>query len=423
MPVDAVVGAGWGDEGKGKLTDYLAAEADVVVRFQGGRNAGHSIENEWGRFALHLLPSGVFHPGVLNVLGPGVALDVDALLGELSELRARGVPAPRLMISDRTQVVLPQHPQLDELEEERLGDARFGSTRVGIAPFYADKCLKVGIQVADLYETDSLRERVHASLAAKNILFEHLYGVATADPDALLTRLVEMGERIRPFVGDTDGVLHAALARGERILAEGQLGALRDPDHGVYPWSTSSSPLAGSACAGAGLPPHAFERIIAVTKAYSTCVGATPFVTEIFGEEASRLRGRGNEFGATTGRPRRVGWLDAVAMRHGCRAQGASEIALTLLDVLDDLDAIPICIAYEIDGEPTERFPPCARLRRARPIYEMQSGWRRDISGVQNLADLPTAARVYVSRVEELIGLPVRWISVGPGRDATFACP
>jgi adenylosuccinate synthase len=423
MPVDAVVGAGWGDEGKGKLTDYLAAEADVVVRFQGGRNAGHSIENEWGRFALHLLPSGVFHAGVLNVLGPGVALDVEGLLGELAALDARGVPAPRLLISDRAQVVLPHHPLLDALEEERLGAASFGSTRVGIAPFYADKCLKLGVQVADLFDDGTLRERVHATLEAKNVLFEHLYDVPAIDPDSLLEPLRRLGERIRHMVGDTDEVLHAALARGERILAEGQLGALRDPDHGVYPWSTSSSPLAGAACAGAGLPPRAFERIIAVTKAYSTCVGATPFVTELSGAAASALRERGHEYGATTGRPRRVGWLDAVAMRHGCRVQGASEIALTLLDVLGGFDTIPICVAYEIQGERVERFPPCASLRDARPVYETQPGWRSDVTGARRLGELPHAARAYVARVEELIGLPVRWISVGPEREATFACP
>jgi adenylosuccinate synthase len=421
MPVDAIVGAGWGDEGKGKLTDYLAAGADVVVRFQGGRNAGHSIENEWGRFALHLLPSGVFYPGVLNVLGPGVALDAAALLDEIDELTQRGVPEPRLMISDRAQLVLPHHVRLDRLEEERLGEARFGSTQVGIAPFYADKSLKLGIQVADLEDEDHLRERLRASLYAKNLLFKHVYTTSPVDLESLLADLLRLGRRIRPHVGDTDSVLHDVLTRGGRILAEGQLGALRDPDHGVYPWSTSSSPLAGAACAGAGLPPHAFDRIVAVTKAYSSCVGATPFVTELRGDEAARLRDLGCEYGATTGRARRVGWLDAVAMRHGCRVQGATEIALTLLDVLGAYERIPVCVAYDIDGERCDVFPPCARLRRATPIYQSMPGWCCDISRARSPSDLPTAAQRYVQMVEERIGLPVRHVSVGPARDATFA--
>ncbi len=418
MPVDAVVGANWGDEGKGRMTDWLAAEADWVVRFQGGRNAGHTIVNEWGRFALHLLPSGVFRPEVGNVLGPGVALDVDALCAELAELAARGVPTPRLHVSDRAQVVLPVHGLFDACEERRLGDARFGSTQVGIAPFYADKALKLGIQVADLRDPPCLRARLEASLTPKNVLLRHLYGVPEIEAGDLVPQLLEQGDRIAPYVCDTSELLHRALARGERILLEGQLGSLRDVDHGVYPFSTSSSPLAGNGCVGAGVPPGSFQRVLAVAKAYSSCVGATPFVTEIDGPEADLLRQRGNEFGATTGRPRRVGWFDAVATRYGCRVQGATEVALTLLDVLADRDEIKLCTAYRIDGERTTRFPTCGPLARAEPVYERLPGFRGDISAARRVDQLPESARRYVDRIEELIEVPIRWVSVGPERDA-----
>jgi adenylosuccinate synthase len=423
MPVDAVVGACWGDEGKGKLTDFLAAESAFVVRYQGGRNAGHTIVNEFGRFALHLLPSGVFRPRVVNVLAPGVALDMGAVLAELDGLAQRGVPAPQLRISDRCQVVLPFHALFDRLEERRLGDRRFGSTQVGIAPFYADKAFKLGVQVADLESESRLQQRLEASLASKNVLLEHLYGEAPLDAEALVPELMEQAQRLRPFVCDTTTLLRRALDAGQRVLVEGQLGALRDPDHGVHPFGTSSSPLAGHACVGAGIPPHAFDRIIAVAKAYSTCVGAVPFVGELEGPAADALRERGNEYGATTGRPRRVAWLDAVATRHGCRVQGATEVALTLLDVLGDLDRIPICVAYEIDGERSPDFPPSARLERAQPVYEYWPGWRSELGGARRLEDLPAAARRYVDRVEELIGTPIGWISVGPEREATIRHP
>lgn len=420
MPVDAVVGANWGDEGKGKMTDWLARGADFVVRFQGGRNAGHSIVSSWGRFALHLLPSGVFRPDVVNVLGPGVAVDPGALLAELAMLEARGVPAPVLRVSDRAQVVLPIHALLDECEEKRLGDARFGSTRVGIAPFYADKAMKLGVQVADLADGTRLRTRLEASLAPKNVLLRHLYGVSELHAGDLVPPLLDLGRRIAPFVCDTTSLLHDALARGARVLLEGQLGSLRDVDHGVAPFTTSSSPIAGHGCVGAGVPPTAFERIVAVAKAYSTCVGATPFVTELAGAEAARLRERGNEFGATTGRPRRVGWFDAVATRYGCRVQGANAVALSLLDVLDDLDEIPICTAYEIDGARTTRFPTTGPLERATPCYERLPGWRRDVSGARRFEALPPEARAYVLRIEQEIEVPIRWISVGPERDAVI---
>jgi len=421
MPVTAVVGANWGDEGKGKITDYLAVESDFVVRFQGGANAGHTIINDFGKFALHLLPSGVFYPNVINVLGPGVALNVCGFLKELDELIARGVPEPALMISDRAQVVLPYHELFDEYEEGRLGESKFGSTRSGIAPFYADKYLKLGVQVADLYYEKRLRERIEMSLAAKNVLLKDLYGRQPIAVDDVLPDLLEQGRRIKPFVCDTVTLLHKAQARGKRILVEGQLGALRDPDHGIYPYPTSSSPLAGFATVGAGIPPYAITRIVAVVKAYSTCVGAGPFVTEILGEEAAELRDRGGdagEYGATTGRPRRVGWFDAVATRYGCRVQGATEIALSLLDVLGYLEEIPICIAYEIDGKRTEEFPVSPRLEHAAPVFEAMPGWKCDISDVRQFEDLPEKARAYMQRIEQLVSVPVRWVSVGPRRQA-----
>lgn len=418
--VDAVVGACWGDEGKGKFTDYFAGEARAVVRFQGGRNAGHTIVNEWGRFALHLLPSGVFRPEVVNLLGPGVALDVDGLQAELAALREGGVPEPTLRISDRAQVVLPVHPRLDRCEEERLGDARFGSTQVGIAPFYADKAMKLGIQVADLFDAERLQRRVAANLPAKNTLFERLYGVAPIDVDEVVTKLAAQAEFIAPFVCDSDVLIDELLRADEPILLEGQLGALRDPDHGVYPFSTSSSPLAGFGCVGAGVPPTAFRRITAIAKAYSSCVGATPFVAEIDGPDADTLRERGGEYGATTGRPRRIGWFDVVATRHGCRAQGATEVALSLLDVLGHLDEIPICTRYRVDGDEIDRFPPCAQLERAEPVCESVPGWGEDVSGARSWEALPGAAQAYVERIEREIGVPIRWVSVGPEREATI---
>ena len=423
MPVAAIVGANWGDEGKGKMTDHLAGGSDFAVRFQGGNNAGHTVINEYGEFALHLLPSGVFYPNVTNILGPGVAVNMAAFLRERMELISRGVPEPRLRISNRAQVVLPHHRLLDQYEEERLAQRMFGSTRAGIAPFYADKYLKLGVQVADLFDEARLRTRLEDGLVAKNVLLEHLYKKPTLSAEDLLPDLRRDAEMIRPFVCDTTAVLHGAVAAGKSILLEGQLGALRDPDHGIYPYPTSSSPLAGFAAVGAGVPPYAITRIIAVVKAYSTCIGAGPFVTEIFGAEAHELRERGGahgEYGATTGRPRRVGWFDAVATRYGCRVQGATEAALTLLDVLGYLDEIPLCMAYEVDGEMTKEFPVPAKLDGAKPVLEKMAGWKRDISGIRTLDGLPKEARAYVERVEELIGVPVRWISVGPRRESTI---
>lgn len=421
MTVEVVVGANWGDEGKGKVTDFLAGQADMVVRFQGGRNAGHTIINPYGRFALHLLPSGVFHPGVINVLATGVALDIPAFLAELENLRQNGVPQPEIRISDRAQVVMPYHLLLDEYEEERLGEERFGSTQSGIAPFYADKYLKLGIQVADLYDRDHLRSRLARSLRSKNTLLKHLYKKPLLSPGTLVDGLLASAEAIRPFVSNTMELLGDAAASGKRILLEGQLGALRDPDHGIYPFSTSSSPLAGFATVGAGIPAQAIGRVIAVTKAYSTCVGAGPFVTEILGRQAEVLREKGGdagEYGATTGRPRRMGFFDAVAARYGCRLHGATEIALSCLDVLGYLHEIPICVAYEIDGRTTEEFPTTQRLARAKPVFKSLPGWREDISGIASFQDLPDNARRYVRHIEKATGFPVGWISVGPHRDA-----
>ncbi len=421
MTVTAIVGANWGDEGKGKTTDYLAGEADIVVRFQGGNNAGHTVINSYGKFVLHLLPSGVFYPDVVNVLGPGVAVNISAFLEEVETLTRRGVPEPALRISDRAQVILPFHLLLDEYEEERLDDLKFGSTKQGIAPFYADKYAKLGVQVADLYSEERLLARLTASLSIKNVLFEHLYHKPALDVEDIASVLLQSGQRIRPFVCDTLPLLHGALAEGKRILVEGQLGALRDPDHGIYPYPTSSSTLAGFASVGAGIPPYAITRVVAVAKAYSSCVGAGPFVTELFGPAGDELRRRGGdagEFGATTGRPRRVGWFDAVATRYGCQVQGATEVALTLLDVLGYLDEIPICVAYDMGGERVENFPNPAQLERARPVFETMPGWKCPISNVETFQDLPPNAQAYVHRVEELLGVPIKLISVGPRREA-----
>jgi adenylosuccinate synthase len=402
------------------MTDVLAGGAKVVVRYQGGSNAGHTIINEFGKFALHLLPSGVFAPGVINVIGPGVAFHPGDFLKELGGLLDKGVPAPEIRISDRAQLVLPYHRLFDALEEERLGARQFGSTKTGIAPFYSDKYLKIGVQIADLYNEPRLRERLTAALEAKNVLLQHMYGKPPLTAEELIGQLQQEGERIAPYVCDTGKLMRDALNRGELILAEGQLGALRDPDHGIYPFSTSSSTLAGFATVGAGLPPAAITRIVAVTKAYSSCVGAGPFVTEIDGAAADELRRRGGdagEFGATTGRPRRMGWFDAVATRYGCQVQGATEVALTNLDVLGYLDDIPVCTAYELDGVQTDDFPVSARLDDAKPVLSSLPGWKTDISAIREFDQLPQAAQQYVLELEKMIGVRISWVSVGPRRD------
>lgn len=420
MTVTAIVGASWGDEGKGKITDALAADADLVVRFQGGRNAGHTIINELGRFALHLLPSGVFYPRATNLIGPGVAFDAIAFFAELDELIAAGVPEPEIRVASRAQLVMEPHILHDRYEEERLETEAFGSTRAGIAPFYADKAMKVGVQVGDLLDLDWLRQRLQRQMAARNALFRHHYGHPRIEAEDLLNQLAALRERLLPFIVDATQLLHRSLGAGDRILLEGQLGALRDVDHGIYPYSTSSSPLAGHAAVGAGVPPWAIQDIVVVAKAYSSCVGAGPFVTEWHGDQAQALRDRGGdrgEYGATTGRPRRVGPFDAVAARYGCLLQGATRVALTNLDVLGTGDDIQVCVAYELDGEQQTDFPLTHQLARCQPIYETLPGWRETIGDVRAWADLPGAARAYVERLEASLETPIHLISVGPHRE------
>ena len=418
--IRTIVGANWGDEGKGKVTDLLAETSDVVVRFQGGANAGHTIINEYGKFALHLLPSGVFHQSVVNVIGPGVALNIEALLSELESLTSRGVPMPKLLISDRCQVMMPYHIDFDKFEEERLGKSAFGSTKSGIAPFYSDKFAKVGIQVCQLYDRALLRERLEIALVKKNCLLEHLYHKPPIDVDALIAHLEDLAEKIRPMVCDTTHFLHRANQEGKVILLEGQLGSLRDPDHGIYPYTTSSSPLAGFGCVGAGVSPKDMTDIVCVTKAYSSAVGAGPFVVRLEGEEGDELRRRGGdagEFGATTGRARDVGWFDAVATRYGVLVQGATEIVLTNLDVLGYLDEIPVCVAYELDGRQITDFPATPLLGRCKPVYMKLPGWKCDIRGVRSYDELPENCKKYVEFIEAQCGAPIRIVSNGPKRD------
>lgn len=418
--VHTIVGANWGDEGKGKVTDLLAEKSDVVVRFQGGANAGHTIINEYGKFSLHLLPSGVFHQNVYNVIGPGVALNIEALLSELESLTSRGVPMPKLLISDRAQVMMPYHVDFDKFEEERLGKNSFGSTKSGIAPFYSDKYAKVGLQVCQLYDHDILRKRLEIALVKKNCLLENLYHKPAVDVDALVAHLEELAEKIKPMVCDTTLFLHKANKEGKTILLEGQLGTLRDPDHGIYPYVTSSSPLAGFGCVGAGVTPRDMTDIYCVTKAYSSCVGAGPFVTRLEGAEGDELRRRGGdagEYGATTGRARDVGWFDAVATRYGVMVQGGTEVVMTNLDVLGYLDEIPVCVAYEVDGKQITDFPSTPTLMRCKPVYEMLPGWKTDIRGIKNYNDLPENCRKYVETIEKLIEAPIHMVSNGPRRD------
>lgn len=423
MTVTAIVGANWGDEGKGKITDYLASKADLVVRFQGGSNAGHTVINDYGKFALHLLPSGVFYPDVINVLGTGVALNMEDFLTEVEGLINKGVPKPKILISDRAQIILPYHKLFDKYEEERLGDKKFGSTKSGIAPFYSDKYYKIGIQVSDLYDDILLEEKLKKNLEIKNVILEHLYKKPPMEVATLMEYILKNRDKIKPYLYDTSLLLNKSIAEGKNILLEGQLGALKDPDHGIYPYTSSSSPLAGFAPVGAGIPPHSIKRIIAVVKAYSTCVGEGPFVTEIFGEDADELRRRGGdmgEYGATTGRPRRMGWFDLVATKYGCRVQGATEVVLTLVDVLEYLDEIPVCIGYEIDGHTVEDFPVQKELEKAQPIYTTLPGWKSDISHIRDYDSLPIEAKNYIEFIELNIGLPITSISVGPHRDDTI---
>ncbi len=418
--VKAVVGANWGDEGKGKITDMLAQKADIIVRFQGGANAGHTIVNHYGKFALHTLPSGVFYGHTVNVIGNGVALNIPVLVEEIKAVTDRGVPVPQILVSDRAQIVMPYHILFDQYEEERLGGKSFGSTKSGIAPFYSDKYAKTGFQVSELFDDALLEEKAARVCETKNVLLEHLYHKPLLDPAQLTATLRTYRDMIAPYVADVSVYLDKAVREGKNILLEGQLGTLKDPDHGIYPMVTSSSTLAAYGAVGAGIPPYEIKQIITVCKAYSSAVGAGAFVSEIFGEQADELRrrgGDGGEFGATTGRPRRMGWFDCVASKYGCRLQGTTDVAFTVLDVLGYLDEIPVCVGYEIDGEVTRDFPVTAKLGRAKPVLKSLPGWKTDIRGIRSYEELPENCRNYVEFIEEQIGYPITMVSNGPGRE------
>ena len=418
--VKAVVGANWGDEGKGKITDMLAEKADIIVRFQGGANAGHTIVNNYGKFALHTLPSGVFYDHTTSVIGNGVALNIPVFFKEYNEVVSRGVPAPKILISERAQMVMPYHILFDQYEEERLGGKSFGSTKSGIAPFYSDKYAKIGFQVSELFDEEHLKEKLASVCATKNVLLEHLYHKPLLNVDELFAELMEYKKMVEPYVCDVSLYLWNALKEGKEVLLEGQLGSLKDPDHGIYPMVTSSSTLAGYGAIGAGIPPYEIKQIVTVCKAYSSAVGAGAFVSEIFGDEADELRrrgGDGGEFGATTGRPRRMGWFDCVASKYGCRMQGATDVAFTVLDVLGYLDEIPVCVGYEIDGEVTKEFPVTHLLEKAKPVYKVLPGWKEDIRGIKKYEDLPENCRKYIEFIEKEIEYPITMISNGPGRD------
>ncbi len=418
--VKAVVGANWGDEGKGKITDMLAKEADIIVRFQGGANAGHTIVNNYGKFALHTLPSGVFYGHTTSVIGNGVALNIPVLFAEIRSIVDKGVPTPKILVSDRAQIVMPYHILFDQYEEERLGGRSFGSTKSGIAPFYSDKYAKIGFQVSELFDEELLREKVVRVAETKNVLLEHLYHKPLLSAKELLETLHGYRDMIAPYVCDVSAYLNQAIRDGKTILLEGQLGTLKDPDHGIYPMVTSSSTLAAYGAIGAGVPPYEIRQIVTVCKAYSSAVGAGAFVSEIFGAEADELRrrgGDGGEYGATTGRPRRMGWFDCVASKYGCRLQGTTDVAFTVLDVLGYLEEIPVCVGYEIDGEVTTEFPTTARLSTAKPVLKTLPGWKCEIRGIRRYEDLPQNCRNYVEFVEEQIGYPITMISNGPGRD------
>ena len=418
--VRAVVGANWGDEGKGKITDMLAETSDIIVRFQGGANAGHTIVNDYGKFALHTLPSGCFYDHTTSVIGNGVALNIPVLFKELNSIVEKGVPMPKILISDRAQMVMPYHILFDEYEEERLAGKSFGSTKSGIAPFYSDKYAKIGFQVSELFDTEEeLKDKISRVIASKNVLLEYLYKKPLLTVDEVYETLMEYKAIVEPYVCDVSAYLHEAIKAGKTILLEGQLGTLKDPDHGIYPMVTSSSTLAAYGAIGACIPPYEIKQIVTVVKAYSSAVGAGEFVSEIFGDEADELRrrgGDGGEYGATTGRPRRMGWFDCVASKYGCRMQGTTDVAFTVLDVLGYLDEIPVCVGYDIDGEVTTDFPTTAKLKKAKPVYEVLPGWKTDIRGIKNYEDLPENCRNYIEFIEKHIGYPITMVSNGPKR-------
>lgn len=419
--VKAIVGANWGDEGKGKITDMLAAESDIVIRFQGGANAGHTIINDFGRFALHLLPSGVCHQHTVNIIGNGVALDLLKFEKELAAVTEQGVPTPKILISERAQLIMPYHVLFDVYEEERLGGEAFGSTKSGIAPFYSDKYSKIGFQVNELFaDEEYLRAKVRKVLDIKNTLIRHLYGKPEISEQEIFDYLMRCKEIVAPYVANTFEFLQKAVREDKNILLEGQLGSLKDTDFGIYPMVTSSSTLAGYGAVGAGIPARAISEVITVTKAYSSAVGAGEFVSEIFGDEAEDLRRRGGdrgEYGATTGRPRRVGWFDCVATRYGCMAQGTTKVAMTCLDVMGYLDEIPVCVGYEIDGKITHEFPVTPLLAKAKPVLQTLPGWKCDVRGIRSYDELPENCRGYIEFIEGQIGFPIDIVSNGPGRD------
>ncbi len=420
--VKAIVGANWGDEGKGKITDVLANNSDVVIRFQGGANAGHTIKNNYGKFALHQLPSGVFHQNITNVIGNGVAFSVENFVKEMQTLKEGGVSEPKILISDRAQVVMPYHVDFDCYEEERLGKNSFGSTKSGIAPFYSDKYSKIGFQINELFDDmDSLKDKINHALEIKNATLKNLYNKPEITLDEVFNKLMEYKEILAPYVGDSFTFIHKAVKDGKNILLEGQLGALKDTDFGIYPMVTSSNTIAGYGAVGAGgIPPYEIKDIVTVVKAYSSAVGAGEFVSEIFGEEADKLRmngGDGGEFGATTGRPRRMGWLDLVATRYGCQVQGATQVAFTVLDALGYLDEIPVCVAYELDGKVIDYFPSTTKLKRCKPVLKVLKGWKTDITGIKNYNELPIECREYIEFAEKEIGVPITMVSNGPARE------
>lgn len=416
--VIAIVGANWGDEGKGKMSDILSKDANVVVRYQGGANAGHTIVNEYGKTALHLLPSGIFRENVINVIGQGVAFDIKAFFSELDEIKSKGMKNPNIVVSDRVQILMPYHIKLDELEEERLGKASFGSTKSGIAPFYSDKYAKIGIQVSEIYDDEYIKNRLTNILTAKNKSIAALYGEdKQINIEEMYEYLINFRDKLKPYLCNTVKLLNDKIKNNETIILEGQLGTLRDLDNGIYPFTTSSSPLAGFGTVGAGIPPYEIKKIYAITKAYSSCVGAGAFTTEMFGEEAKTLRDIAGEYGAKTGRPRRVGWFDAVATRYGCMVQGATDVVMSLVDVLGYLDEIPVCTAYEIDGKIIKDFPTTMELNKAKPIYEYLEGWKCDISNIKKYEDLPENAKKYIEFIEKEIGYPITMIGNGPKRE------
>ena len=418
--VRAIVGANWGDEGKGKITDMFAAQSDMVIRFQGGANAGHTIINDYGKFALHQLPSGVCFPHITNVIANGVALDIPKLMKEIQHVLDGGVPEINLKVSERCQIMMPYHVLLDTYEEERLAERAFGSTKSGIAPFFSDKYAKIGFQICELFDEEQLREKLTQILSVKNLIIKDIYHKPELSVDEVLSQLEECREMIAPYVCDTGKLIREAVKDGKKILLEGQLGSLKDPDFGIYPMVTSSSTLAGYGAVGAGIPPYEIKDVTVITKAYSSAVGAGEFVSEIFGEEAQEMRihgGDAGEFGATTGRPRRMGWFDCVATRYGCAVQGATEVVLTALDCLSYLDKISICVGYEIDGKVTKDFPVTPLLKRAKPVLVTLDGWKCDIRGIREFSKLPKQAQEYVNFIEEELGVRISYVSNGPKRE------